>query len=766
MSRKPARSRKASRRPSGRPRRLWLKLSAVVLVLGLVVLVWLDAFVRQRFESHQWRVPARVHARAVELYEGRDLERRDLRRLLGLMRYREQAGAPSPGSYVFSGNTVLLHSRGFGGDDGEPARRLRLTLDDGRIARLDVIGGGDTAIARLEPLQIGSIHPGHREDRVLVRLDEVPDILVETLLAVEDRGFYDHHGISLRGLTRAMLANIRAGGIAEGGSTLTQQLVKNFWLTRERSIARKLVEIPMALLLELHYSKDEILEAYLNEVYLGQDGARAIHGMGLAARFYFGQPLSELESHQFALLVGLLKGPSLYDPRRRPDNARARRDTVLRLAHEEGVISSAALARYQRRGLEVVPRGESALYAFPAFVDLVRRQLARDYSPEDLSGDGLVIQSTLDVLAQIAAESALSGFFDSEKLPDALNGAVVMTAPDRGDVLALVGDKAPRTAGFNRALDAVRPIGSLVKPALVLTALERPRHYHLGTRIIDDEIEVTMEDGRVWSPSNYDMESMGAMPMLDALTASRNQAMARLGLDLGLGAVIDTLNRLGVRRDMPRYPSLLLGSLELTPFEVAVMYQTLASGGFRTPLRSITEVRDPEGNTVARYPISTEAVIDPGPAFLVQWALQQVMEQGTGRYAAERLPGLTLAGKTGTSDAFRDSWFAGFSGNRLAVVWLGRDDNMPTGFTGSSGALPVWTDIMHRLPQQPVEVRPPASIQWVWLDEDGERLSASGCPGARRYPLLEASIPEASTACGGAGRAGKGVMRWFKGLFD
>ncbi|MBD3646331.1 MAG: transglycosylase domain-containing protein, partial [Pseudomonadales bacterium] len=503
---------------------------------------------------------------------------------------------------------------------------------------------------------------------------------------------------------------------------------------------RKLIEMPMALVLELHYTKDEILEAYLNEVYLGQDGSRAIHGMGLASRYWFGRSLNELEPHQFALMVGMLKGPSYYDPRRHPERALARRNTVLEVAHREGVLTETELAEYRRRELGVVPLGESALYAFPGFLDLVRRQLVEDYPAAVLSHEGLQIQSTLDVLAQIAAENALTGFFRAD-LPASLNGAVVMTAPEQGDVLALVGDKAPRNAGFNRALDAVRPIGSLVKPAVVLAALERTGQYNLGTPVMDEALEIKMPNGSLWAPQNIDNKSRGAIPLLEALVDSRNQAMARLGLDVGVGNVVDTLERLGVRRDIPPYPSILLGSLELSPFEVAAMYQTLATGGFLTPLRSITDVMDADGKTVSRSPVETSAVVDEGPAYLIQWAMQQAVKVGTGRYAGERLPHLNLAGKTGTSDGFRDSWFAGFSGSRLTVVWLGRDDDQETRFTGSSGALRIWTALAERVPQRPLVLTPPANIREVWLDRETGALSGPGCGEVAQYTVIEASIP-------------------------
>jgi len=767
-SKKKSAAKKTAPRASVSPRRwrrLFWQFSAVMLVVGLLALAWLDALVRQRFENHQWQLPARVYSRPVELYSGRELNEQNLQQLLELLRYRQDGTAREPGSYGRFSGGVLLHTRGFrDSDGGESARLLRIRIDSHRIGVLTDGAGKAVPVARLEPLQIGSIHPGHSEDRVLVRLEEVPPLLVHMLMAVEDRSFHEHHGISIRGLTRAVFANLRAGEVEQGGSTLTQQLVKNFWLTRERSLSRKLVELPMALLLELHYSKAQILETYLNEVYLGQDGGRAIHGMGLAAQFYFGQPLAELKPHQLALLVGLLKGPSYYDPRRHTERSLQRRNVVLQAAAGQGLLDDKALSHYRNTLLDVVPRGSSALYAFPHFIDLVRRQLGRDYPPQVLSSEGLIINSTLDVLAQLVAEQKLSNFL---KTHEKLNGAVIITAPDQGDVLALVGDKLARRAGFNRALDAQRPIGSLAKPAVVLAALQQPKKFHLGSVTTDGSFEVRMEDGQVWQPKNFDNQALGPMPITEALAQSRNQAIARLGLDVGLGEVIRTFQKLGVQSRIPPYPSIFLGSLNLSPFETAVMYQTIATGGQRTPLRAITDVLDRNGQPLGRYPVRPEQAFDAQTGFLLQWAMRQTMTRGTGRYAVNQLPeSLIVAGKTGTSDGLRDAWFAGFSGSHLALVWLGRDDNGDTGFTGSSGPLRIWTSIMAELPQRPLRLAPPQGVEMVWLDADGLRRSGKGCDGAREYPLLTSSIPSEASTCGKVQSVPGGIKKWFKGFFD
>lgn len=768
---------KATKQQRKHPVLRWLLVGSLLMMLvaGLGLL-WLDYDVKQRFESHEWVLPARVFSRPESLYVGRQLEAERLQELLKLMRYRYDSKASSPGSYAVGSSRFIIHTRGFDDTDGgEKPQKITVELGNKTITALKDAQGRALSIVRLEPLQIGSIHPGSQEDRVFVKLDEVPPLLITFLLDTEDRSFYNHHGISPKGLMRALYVDITSRRLAQGGSTLTQQLVKNLWLTQRRSIWRKLVEIPTALLLELHYNKDELLEAYLNEVYLGQDGSRAIRGMGLGAQFYFGRPLNELSPPELAMLVGLLKGPSLYDPRRKPDLAQTRRNQVLRNAVEQGNLTEAEYQKYAKQDMAVVPKNRTALYAFPAFVDLVKRQLERDYSSRELLRSGLKIQSTLDVLDQLAAEKALSGFLS--KRDAKLNGAVVLVSPNQGDVLALVGDKAPRRAGFNRALDAKRTIGSLAKPFVVMAALESDE-FTLAELVPDEPITVDLGGGKTWSPENYERDSLGDMPLLDALTHSRNQAIAQVGVYLRVSTVVNTMLRMGVNAKIPQYPSVLLGGFELTPLQVAMLYQPLANYGFQTSLRSITDVLDQDGQPLARYPASSNQVIDPQTAYQTTWALQKVMSEGTGRYAHNILPELTLAGKTGTSNDLRDSWFAGFSGSSLAVVWIGKDDNTPTGLTGASGALRVWTDVMAGTAQQPLTMPMPEGLEEVWISADGLSVSSSSCVDARLYVLKVDKIPTQFDHCGKITLKGtqqgsslqnkkekKGVKGWLKGLF-
>ena len=622
------RGRSRTRRQPGLLRRLFLPAALMVVLAGGGYVLWLDHTVRTQFEGKRWALPARVYAQPLELYVGRELSAARFAQELEALRYRPTAGPRGPGEVARNGELFHLRTRVFRFWDGEePSRELRVSFSGGYLTALEEgAAGRPLELARLEPVVIGGIHPVHHEDRVLIRLHEAPRHLIDALIAVEDRSFYEHRGISLRALLRALYANLRAGEVVQGGSTLTQQLVKNFFLTNERTLWRKFNEAVMALLLEWHYDKDEILEAYLNEVYLGQERSRAIHGFGLASHFYFERPVSELTLTQSALLVALVKGPSYYDPWRHPQRARSRRDLVLEVLAQQGHIDTLEARRAGGTPLGIGARRPAGLTAYPAFVDLLRRQLRRDYREEDLATEGLHIFTTLDLQAQHALERVLAQGLaqlerDHDMEPDMLQAASVVTSPENGEVLAVVGGRDPRYAGFNRALDARRQIGSLVKPAVYLTALEQPRRYTLATLLDDGPLQVAGPGGQVWAPSNYDRVFHGHVPLYQCLAQSYNVATARLGMELGAAPVIQTLQRLGVERSMAPYPSLFLGTLELTPLEVTQMYQTLASGGFRTPLRAIRAVTAADGTPLQRYPLDVTQVVSPGPAYLVNHAL-------------------------------------------------------------------------------------------------------------------------------------------------
>jgi len=722
-------------------------LGLLGLVAGIAQLAWLDLRVRAEFDGRRWSVPARIYARPLELYPGYRLRAEELEYELRLAGYLSKSNANRAGTYHRDGQSFLVRTRGFDFSDGpEPATHFRVKLIDDTVTGLKH-NGSDLPIVRIDPALIAKIFPNHREDRVLVRLESVPRELVDGLVAVEDRQFFEHHGISFRGITRAVWTNVRAGKAVQGGSTLTQQLAKNFFLTNERSFVRKFREVLIAAILEARYSKPELLGAYLNEVFLGQAGGRAIHGFGLGSEFYFSRPLAELELPEIALLIALVRGASYYNPRRHPQRAFARRNMVLSAMAEEGVVDAAAAQAAMQAPLGVAETLPRASTAYPAFVDLVRRQLHRDYHEEDLRSEGLRIFTTLDPTLQRASERALGAGLErleSEKslAPRTLQGAVVVTNSTTGEVLAMTGDRVPDRTGFNRALDARRPVGSVVKPAVYLAALENPDEYQLSTLVSDAAVGVENGNGEVWSPANYDRLSHGQIPLYRALANSYNQATVRLGMTVGLKKVIGVIQRLGVEREITAYPSILLGSISLSPFEVSRMYQTLAGGGFDTPQRSIREVTGPHGEKLSRYGLAVKPMIAAGPVYLVNTALVEAMRTGTGRGLARRFPGLaSVAGKTGTTNDLRDSWFAGFNGDHLAVVWLGRDDNGPTGLTGASGALRVWGDFISSARGRPWEPRVPEGIDWVWVTPDTGARSAEHCPGSIQLPVLRSTGP-------------------------
>ncbi|WP_250656501.1 penicillin-binding protein 1B [Alkalimarinus coralli] len=746
---------------------LIIKLMLVLLLVMASWVIYLDAVVRAKFEGKRWEIPARVYARPLEIYNGLALDAENLKLELKALGYKQTAKAGAPGTFAQHGAGLVIYSRGFMFSDGkEKSRRVAFSIDSGVVSRFFVAKGEQNEILRLEPLQIGGIYPAQKEDRQLVTLAQVSEGLVEALLLVEDRDFENHIGIAPLSILRAMIVNVKAGRVVQGGSTLTQQLVKNFYLSRDKTIVRKATEAVMSLLLELHYEKQDILETYINEVYLGQAGARAIHGFGMASQFYFGKPLSDLTIEQSALLVALVKGPAYYDPRRHPKRALERRNLVLNLLEEEGVLGTKQAIIARGRPLGVIDKPSYSTNRYPAFIDLVKRQLARDYQQEDLQSEGLRIFTTLDPQVQERAEQTLKSTLASlspKRTSPSMQGAVVVTGTESGEVVALVGGAEPKFSGFNRALDAVRPIGSIIKPAVYLTALQQPESYTLISPLEDKPFALEFENGERWTPHNFDNKSHGTIPLHQALSRSYNLSTARLGLALGVDEVSSMLTQLGVARPMTIYPSLFLGATSLAPLEVTQMYQTIAASGFNVPVRAIRSVTTSEGEELSRYAYEIEQVIDPGSMHLLQYGLIGVAKEGTAKSVYRYLsPDLTVAGKTGTTNDSRDSWFAGFSGDYLGVVWLGHDDNRSTGLTGSSGALRVWGNLMSQFPQRPFDPIKPSGIEYYWVDEKSGKRAEDGCSGARLVPFIEGSQPAEAQPCeSGFSRA----RHWFNSLF-
>ena len=716
--------------------------------------IWyLDQHAAERFVERQWKQAGRVYARALELYPGRALSPTDLELELKAAGMR-QTRPLMPGRYARNGNRFTLALPTLEFADGEQgARTVALTIRDNRITTLEERHGANEALVRLPPAELGSLLPFDQRDRTLIPIAEFPTLLVAGIQAVEDRQFRYHHGIDPKAIMRALISNLRSGGVVQGGSTITQQLVKNLFLNSERSLLRKFNEAVMAISLEARFDKAEILEAYLNDVYMGQSGNQAIHGFGRAAEYYFGLPVSALATDQIALLIGMVRGASWYNPVRNPERALKRRNLVLGIFLETGLIGRAEHASAIERPLGAGGGDPERGRDHPAFMDLVRRQLKADYRDSDLREKGLKIHTTLSPAAQHHAERALAeGLEQIEPSADTLQGAVVLAQPDSGEVRALVGDRNYRRPGFNRALDARRPVGSVIKPFVYLLALADPQRFTLVTQVQDTPLRIPQPGRDDWRPRNYDETSHGSVTVLEALANSYNQASVRIGLSVGVGPLFRLLEQLGVAPGGARHPAAFLGAVDLSPMQVAQLYQPLASGGYSTPLRAITDVVDSSGKAIARYPMRLRPIQEREALALLDFALEQAASTGTGASLRWRLEkpaarASTVRGKTGTTSDRRDAWFAGYTPQWLGVVWVGRDDNSPAGVSGAASALPVWARLFDALPQKPENRQWPADIEWFWIDWPDPTLADESCADARAIPFITGSQPTENSEC-------------------
>ncbi len=749
------------------------KIATYAFVIGGLLLslytFYLNSIIKEKFEGRLWDIPAKVYARSLEIYPGSSLSAKQLQKELLLAGYRKDKKPSTQGSFSINKQVIDVVTREFSFPDGdEISRKLRIKFSSNQVKSIyDLSRRRSISLIRLDPAQIGSIHPKLHEDRLLLTQQQVPNKLKEALLAVEDRGFYDHYGIDPKGIIRAIWTNIKAGATVQGGSTLTQQLVKNYFLSRERTLVRKLNEAIMSLLLEYHYSKDEILTAYINEVYLGQDGRRAVHGFALASEFYFKRPIQQLSTAQIALLAGLVKGPSWYNPRSHEDRALKRRNTVLKVMLEQQLLTKNQYQRALKSSLGVSRRLSYSSSRFPAFLDSVKNQLQQDYDQDDLKKKGLNIFTTFDPKVQWAAEYALSERlkYTNKKLAKNLQGAIVVSRRNSAEILAIVGGKDSQEGSFNRAINAHRQIGSLIKPAIYLTAFEQ--QYTLASVLNDTSFSAKSSKGKYWKPKNYDKKEHGQVPLHVALAKSYNLSTARLGMEIGVDKVLNTVRKLGAATDALPYPSVLLGSIALSPLQVTQMYQTIADQGFYSPLHSIISVQDEQNEPVQRYPIKVERRIDENLMYLLNANLQEVVSMGTGKGLARYLsPTNQLAGKTGTTNNLRDSWFAGYGQNLVSVVWMGRDDNKSAGLTGSSGALRVWGLMMKQLDVGKLEQNQPKGIKWHWVDSHNQLTLSGKCNNAEYLPFVKGSEPANKRSCQSGKVQKKYSKNWFEQLFE
>ncbi|AZZ97204.1 penicillin-binding protein 1B [Pseudoalteromonas sp. R3] len=713
-----------------------LSLAMVFAVAGYVV--YLDAKVSRQFEGNKWQLPVQVYARAMSFYPDQYLAEQEVIWELERLNYSRVNRIKHTGQFVVQGRTITVYRRTFEFHDGvEQARIFTLNFAGKKLASIVNEQGRRIQAARLEPVQIARIGNESRQDREFVPLAKMPDILKNTLLVVEDRAFYEHHGVSVWSIMRALYHNIRAGRTVQGGSTLTQQLAKNFYLTRERSLLRKVNEAFIALILDFRYSKDEILEAYLNEVYLGQAYNQGVHGMGLAAEFYFAKPVDELEFDQIAMLVAMVKGPSYYNPRRYPERTMERRDLVLRLMAENGLITTNEYRQALERPISIQPLKESLMQTYPGYLELVNRELQRLLPDENVVNAGIRVFTYFDLQKQTAMEDAISEglpYLERRFSTAQLEVGMLSVNIEKSGVSALVAGRQLRYSGFNRVLDTRRNVGSLVKPAIYLSALEQPQ-YNLGTLLEDAPLQVTNAAGKTWQPENFDHKFRGAVPLYRAFSESINIPAVNLGLDVGVDTVAQTMQQLGIDSDIPLYPSMLLGAVELSSFDVAQMYTTLAASGQYASLTSISAITNTTGKRLYQHRVARQSRFSQEAMYMTRYGLKRVTKSGTAKRLNQHFPSVQLAGKTGTSNELRDSWFAGFDHNTVTVTWVGRDDNKPAKLTGGRGALELYIRYLKPLNPQAIADQRPQGIRWAFINERTGEQAAPHCGPTIQLPI-------------------------------
>ncbi|MGH8146322.1 MAG: penicillin-binding protein 1B [Rhodanobacteraceae bacterium] len=731
----------------------WPILIGIGFAVGFVVpyTLVLDHRVQTRVSEIDFTQPTRVYARPQLLEAGVPMNAATLELELKSAGYTEAKGeAHVPGSYSVDGGTFMIASRGYADPaGGELPRRVRITVGGGQIKSVyDLTAHKYLHRSHLDPARIATLYGPEQEERIVEKLSQLPPLLVEGVQAVEDRDFKHNHGIDLSSIARAALADLRAGHMVQGGSTITQQLVRNLFLDRNRTLVRKFNEALLSILLDAHYSKGQILDAYCNEVFLGQQGNQAVHGFAAASWYYFGRPVQTLRPQEIALLVGMVRGPSYYDPRRNPERALARRNVALDAFHTTGLVNTAAWRAAKAAPLGVTPTPQLVVDRFPAFMDVVRKQLKQDFSEKQLRNGGLAVYTTLDPAAQVYAEQALGKTLHGlGKRGDKLEGAVVVVEPSSGDVLAMVGGRKSDRHGFNRAYDARRPVGSSLKPFYYMMALTDPAHWSVASLLDDSPVSLKLPNGKLWTPHNDDNRSHGEVPMVEALSKSYNLASVHLGLQLGVDRVAAFLRSFGLT-DVGTNPSLLLGAVDISPFQMAQLYEFFADDGHALPLLTLRGVLDASGHVLKRYEVKPGHGQYQQAERLVRWMMQQVTEYGTAAAIGNSsLADLHAAGKTGTSDHQRDSWFSGFTGDRLAVAWVGRDDNQPTHLWGSTGGLRVWMNLFEKLPSAPLTTSPGDGIQFAWIDPANGQGTLPQCEGAKQYPFIAGYAPQVQNHC-------------------
>jgi len=735
-------------------KKILIALLAVFGIAGASIFFYgwhLSTRVEERFASRRWSIPSGVFSDTTLLYPGQHINSDLFRQKLAALGYRNVRHSPAqkgemqltPGAisiYLHDLKTPWNSREGF-------AVRIAVTgnMIESIVQKDD---GKAVPILELEPEEISLFFGAEREQRQLVSIRQVPRHLILAVLAAEDSRFYEHHGIDPRGIVRALITNLRHVSIRQGGSTLTQQLAKNYFLTPERTLSRKLKEILLSLVIELKYEKEEILEIYLNEIYLGQKGSVAVNGVGEAAYFYFGKPVDELTLVEAATIAGLIKAPNYYSPYKDEARCRSRRDDVLRAMHDKGWVSPEALPEALKLPVKTVGytvHGKKA----PYFVDYLTEQLRYLYRSADLGSLGLSIYTTLDTQVQTAAEQALSrGLARLEKMnpalerqePEAqLQGAVLVVQPRTGYILAMVGGRNYAISQYNRIVNAQRQPGSAFKPFVYVSSLDK----FPPTTMLSNQPQTYSIDGKTWEPQNFETVTKYTVSLRDALKMSYNLATVDLALKTGLDHIVDVAARFHFSTPIKPYASLALGAFEVIPLELARAYCVFAADGTQPYPLSLKSVVDENGKTLEQKHLQIERLITPAEAFMMNSMLQSVVTEGTARSLQNYGVTWPVAGKTGTTNDFRDAWFVGYTPDILALVWVGFDNGDPIQATGSAAALPIWADLMNSIPQyiSGQNFAVPSGVEKRTVCSVTGLLAVKNCPEPIEEYFLTAQVP-------------------------
>jgi len=765
----------------------WIFEIGVWCTLALMIVFALFAYsvdeeLREKFENPRWKLPSHIYSDSMWIYPGRLLSTSGLIERLKQLNYQETTDEPTrPGEYRLTPNEVLIYQKKFEYPGETVAARLvRVSLGGEAIVQLfDITNKTPLDVLRIEPMKIGSIFPQFQIERRIIPYDELPASLVWSVVAIEDSSFFDHHGINFRGIARAFFKGLAQFEFSEGGSSITQQLVKNLYLKPEHTFRRKLIEAAMALTLEMHYPKEKIFEVYINEIYFGQLGGVSICGVGEAANFYFGKRGEDLSLSEAALLAGLIRSPAVYNPRNKDavERARNRRDYILdrladnpRAKRELGVEElDLELAKNQEVQDSVIKIYISPESIGPYFIMFLTEQLRKAYGEEVLQSQGLRIFTTLDVTTQLMAEQAVREALEELETNNVklraeddnkLQAAMVVLEPSTGAVRAMVGGRSFRQTQLNRAVQMRRQVGSVFKPVVYTAAFLRAYHdrdFHFsGATMLKDEpwfLEVAGQPP--WKPGNSDRKFEGGITVRRALEGSRNVPTARLAVEIGIDRVLETAKLLldlegtpdqgenGKGPKLPAVPSLALGVAEMSPMDVATMFGTIANEGQYNEPITIRDVVDREGNVLQKARLKTKQKLPPEVAYQVTSLLEGVVDYGTAQNVRRWGLKIPCAGKTGTTDDKKDAWFVGYTPQILAAVWVGFDRERRVGLYGAQAALPIWLKFMIAFTRdgagEPFE--PPPGIVFRNICQETGLLAHAESRKIRREAFLEGTEP-------------------------